>query len=147
MDSGTARAKEGWGELVQLQPNGNFKTLWKRKLLNTPSRILISPRGQVVTLDNWAGYESPRHAVVIYDAKGKVVADLNFSQVITNPKSCPRCNSMDGPFLTSGYTPKFFLYGNGDEWYLLLRDEKGQGPTINLQTGQFKTKWNGETRP
>ena len=143
----TARAKESWGELVRLQPDGTFKTVWKRKLVNTPGRILVSPRGQVVTIDNWAGYGSPQHAVVIYNLTGKVVADLSYAQVVPNPKSCPRCNSMDGLFLMNAYTPRLFLGGNGDEWWLLLRDEKRQGPTIDLKTGQPKTKWKGETRP
>lgn len=140
-----ASARESWGELFMLQPDGRLKTLWKRKLVNTPSRILISPRGQVVTLDNWAGYGSPRHAVVIYDLTGRVTADLNFSQVVPNAKDCPACDSMDGPFLSWNYQPKWVFYGN--DVHLALRDGKGRGPNINLVTGKFKTLWNGKPRP
>ncbi|MDO4246037.1 MAG: hypothetical protein Q4C89_08450 [Deinococcus sp.] len=104
VDKATASARASWGELFQLQADGTLKTLWKHNLVNTPGRILISPRGHVVTLDNWAQEGSPAHAVVIYDPHGKLVADLKFSQVVTDPKACPRCGSMDGPFITGGLT-------------------------------------------
>lgn len=72
MDAATASARASWGELFQLQADGTLKTLWKHNLVNTPGRILISPRGHVVTLDNWAGHGSPAHAIVIYDPQGKL---------------------------------------------------------------------------
>lgn len=137
VNDATASARESWGELFVLQPDGTLKTLWKRKLVNTPSRVLISPRGQVVTLDNWAGDGSPRHAVVVYDLKGKVTADLKFSDVVPDARACPRCGSMDGPFLSWGYTPKYVFYGG--EPHLALRSPTGKGPTINLVTGKLKT--------
>jgi len=114
----SASARESWGELVQLQADGSLKSLWKHRLVNVPSRILISPSGHVVTLDSWAGAGSPAHAVVIYNPSGRVVADLSFSQVITRPGACPACMSMDGPFLSGPYRPKFNMYGNG--WFLVL---------------------------
>ncbi|MDL2344880.1 hypothetical protein QOL99_12060 [Deinococcus sp. MIMF12] len=141
----SASARESWGELFMLQPDGRLKTLWKRRLVNTPSRILISPRGQVVTLDNWAGSGSPRHAVVVYDLNGKVTADLKFSDVVAAPDACPRCFSMDGPFLSWGFAPKFVFYG--EDVHLALRDFQGKGPSLNLVTGKLKTVWNGQPRP
>ena len=54
----------------------------------------------MVTVDNWAGYGSPKHAVVIYDQKGKVTADLTYAQVMRGLPPCTECGSMDGPFLT-----------------------------------------------
>lgn len=144
VNAAQASARESWGELFVLQPDGSLKTLWKRKLVNTPARILISPRGQVITLDNWAGSGSPKHAVVIYDLKGKVTADLGFSDVVPDAGACPRCGSMDGPFLTRGYTPKFTFYG--EDVHLALRDAAGKGPAINLVTGKLKTSWNGRER-
>lgn len=134
----TARARDSWGELVELQADGSLKGLWNHQLVNVPGRIVISPRGDVVTLDNWAGVGSPAHAVVIYNRSGRVVADLSFSQVIPQAAACPRCQSMDGPFLTGVYQPKFTAYGQ--EWFLLLRDAKGHGPTISLSTGRLKTR-------
>lgn len=147
VNNASASARASWGELFQLQADGTLKTLWKHGLVNTPGRILISPRGHVVTLDNWAGHGSPAHAVVIYDPAGKVMADLKFSQVVTDAKACARCGSMDGPFLTWGYTPKFTSYGNQDEWFLVLRNDKGKGPTVSLKTGKLKTVWNGKKQP
>lgn len=146
VNTSSASARESWGELVQLQADGSVKSLWKRQLVNVPSRILISPSGHVVTLDNWAGAGSPAHAVVIYDPSGRVVADLSFSQVITRPGACPACMSMDGPFLSRQYQPKFNVYGSGNGWFLALRNAAGQGPTISLRTGQFKISWNGQPR-
>ena len=144
VNASNARARECWGELVQLQADGSLKSLWKHRLVNVPSRILISPSGHVVTLDSWAGAGSPAHAVVIYSPSGRIVADLSFSQVITRPGACPACMSMDGPFLSGQYRPKFNMYGDG--WFLVLRNTGGQGPTISLTTGQFKTSWNGQAR-
>lgn len=145
VDESRASARESWGELVQLQPDGTLKTLWKRRLVNTPARVYLSPRGQVVTLDNHAGYGRPRHAVVIYDLQGRVTADLSFAQVVPNAADCRACGSMDGPFLSWGYQPKWVFYGN--DVHLALRDDRGQGPTINLVTGKLKTLWNGGPRP
>lgn len=139
VSSGTPFGKATRGELFQLQSDSSLKTLWKRTLVNTPSRILISPRGHVVTLDNWAGRGSPNHAVVIYDQKGKVTVDLTYAQVMRGSPPCNRCSSMDGPFLTWGYRKiDFTSYGLGDEWFLILRDEQGKGPTISLTTGKLK---------
>ncbi|MDO4245250.1 MAG: hypothetical protein Q4C89_04445, partial [Deinococcus sp.] len=45
---------------------------------------------------------------------------------------------------TGGYKPSFTFYGN--EGFLLLRDDKGQGPTVSLSTGKLKTVWNGQKR-
>lgn len=136
-----ASARSTRGELFQLQPNGTLKTLWKRSLVNTPSRVLISPRGHVVTVDNWAGYGSPKHAVVIYDQKGKITADLTYAQVMRGSPPCDECGSMDGPFLTGGYRKiDFTSYGNQDEWFLMLRDARGKGPTISLKTGKLKQR-------
>ncbi|WP_278911786.1 hypothetical protein [Deinococcus wulumuqiensis] len=140
---GGSSAKESWGELFQLQADGTLKTLWKHPLVNTPARVLIGPRGHVVTLDNWGGENGTMHAVVIYDPTGKVVADLNYSQV-TSGFACARCNAAGGPLVTLAYTPKYTSYGNADEWFLLLRDDKGRGPTISLRTGKHKTDWNGK---
>ncbi|WP_104990202.1 hypothetical protein [Deinococcus sp. NW-56] len=145
VNDANASARESWGELFVLQPDGTLRTLWKRKLVNIPSRVLISPRGQVVTLDNWAGSGSPKHAVVIYDLQGKVTADLKFSDVVPAPDACPRCQSMDGPFLSWGYTPKFTFYG--EDVHLALRNPQGKGPSLNLVTGKLKTLWNGQPRP
>lgn len=144
VNDATASARESWGELVQLRPDGTLKTLWKRRLVNTPARVYLSPRGHVVTLDNHAGYGSPRHAVVIYDLRGKVTADLSFAQLVPDPTDC-RCASMDGPFLYWAYRVDWAFYG--EDIHLALRDDQGRGPSINLVTGKPKTLWNGKPRP
>ena len=59
------------------------KKLYQRKLVNqlAPVKVLLSDAGQLVTLDDWdnAGY---KHALVIYDRKGKVVVDCALEHLL-----------------------------------------------------------------
>ena len=59
------------------------KKLYQRKLINqlAPVKVLLSDGGQLVTLDDWdnAGY---KHALVIYDRKGKVVVDCALEHLL-----------------------------------------------------------------
>ncbi len=59
------------------------KRLYQRKLVNqvAPVRILLADGGQLATVDEWgnAGY---KHALVIYDKKGKVVVDCALEHLL-----------------------------------------------------------------
>ncbi len=68
-----------YDDQVQTRP----KRLYDRRLVNkiAPVTILMSDGGQVITLDEWykAGY---KHALVIYDRKGRVVMDCALEQLL-----------------------------------------------------------------
>lgn len=59
------------------------KKLYQRTAVNSlmPAQILVGDGGHVVTFDEWmaAGY---RHALVIYDRKGKVVVDRSLEEIL-----------------------------------------------------------------
>jgi len=59
------------------------KRMYQRKLVNqvAPVRILVADGGQLATVDEWgnAGY---KHALVIYDKKGKVVVDCALEHLL-----------------------------------------------------------------
>jgi len=59
------------------------KRLYDRRSVNkiAPVTILLTDGGQLITLDEWysAGY---KHALVIYDRKGRVVMDCGLEQLL-----------------------------------------------------------------
>lgn len=143
VDQATASARTTYGELVQMSPNGSLTTIWKRKLPNFPGKVLISPRGQVVTLDNYAGNGDPKNALVVYGLSGQPLAHYTYAELFPNCQSCGGSYGMAAPYLTSKYTATWAYY---DVIHLALRDGNGKGPTINLVTGKLKTNWNGQER-
>lgn len=68
--------------LFTLSENGEEQTAWQGALVNTPYRVFVSDTGPVVTVDTYArvGYE---HALVVYDARGKVLADYQLEDLLT----------------------------------------------------------------
>lgn len=58
--------------------------LYRRALVNevAPAQIFLADSGHLVTIDEWgkAGY---RHALVIYDKKGRVVVDCALEQMLS----------------------------------------------------------------
>jgi hypothetical protein len=68
--------------LFTLNEKGEDQTAWQGPLVNLPYRVFVSDAGPVVTLDTYArvGYE---HALVVYDAKGKVLADYRLEDLLT----------------------------------------------------------------
>jgi len=69
--------------LFSLDEQGNEKSIWNVRLVNVPVRALVSDDGKyVVTLDTWggAGFD---HSLVVYGAKGKVVADFKLEELLT----------------------------------------------------------------
>ncbi|UQN05734.1 hypothetical protein [Deinococcus sp. QL22] len=143
VDQPTASARTAYGELVQMSPNGTLKTVWKRQLANLPAKVMLNSGGQVVTIDNHAGYGQPKNALVIYGLKGQVLANYSFDQLVPKPADCRACYLLGEPFLMAGFRIKWAYY---DVPHLALRDENGKGPTTNLVTGKLKTNWNGQER-
>ncbi len=78
-----AHEPRGGGTLFSLDEWGNEKPIWNVRLVNIPVRALVSDDGKyVVTLDTWggAGFD---HSLVVYGAKGKVVADFKLEELLT----------------------------------------------------------------
>jgi hypothetical protein len=68
----------------KLGKDGAEEKVWEAKLVNTPYKAFVSDDGKhVVTIDTYAnlGYT---HALVLYGAKGKVVADYDLEALLTN---------------------------------------------------------------
>jgi hypothetical protein len=71
------------GAVVTLGDGGRETVMWSRELVNIPVRAFITDDGQhVVTFDTWAklGYE---HSLVIYGARGAVVADYALESLLS----------------------------------------------------------------
>jgi len=71
------------GVLFYLENDGTEKVLWDKLLVNIPVGVLVSSRGNcVVTLDTWA-HMSYEHGLVVYGAKGEVVADFKLEDLLS----------------------------------------------------------------
>lgn len=124
------------GELFQLTATGATPVIWRGLLRNHPLEVHVAPGGQVVTLDTYGGDRQGRHALVIYDRRGRVVADLPFSNVVPGEPDYARFGSgISGSFLSRGFEAKFVYY---DRPYFALRDARGRGPVFDLETGRQK---------
>ena len=68
--------------LFTLNEKGEEQAAWQGPLVNIPYRVYVSDAGRVVTVDTYArlGYE---HALVVYDEKGKVLADYQLEDLLT----------------------------------------------------------------
>jgi hypothetical protein len=78
-----AKGKPGSAELYDDRDPTRPKRLYRRAPVNqvAPVKVLLSDGGQLVTVDEWhnAGY---KHALVIYDRKGKVVVDCALEHLL-----------------------------------------------------------------
>ncbi|MEF2279091.1 hypothetical protein V3W47_12345 [Deinococcus sp. YIM 134068] len=136
---------EGRGELVQLLPGGQLKTLWKSRLPAFPHKVFLSSQGHVVLLDTHAGSGQGKNALVIYSSRGELIANYDFNTVVPDVDDRKRFYyALSGFYLSSVYTVRWATYAGVP--HLTLRDRDGKGPTINLTTGEFKTVWNGQSR-
>ncbi len=63
------------GLLFTLEADGKERVLWSGTLVNVPQRVFVSEDGKrVVTIETY-GSSGEEHVVVVYDDKGKVLAD------------------------------------------------------------------------
>ena len=84
------------GNLFRLNTDGTMETIWKKKLINNPDRIVIynghvapnslKPSGikrdtYVVSIGTWGRVN--QHPVVIFDGKGKLIRDFNLSDLVS----------------------------------------------------------------
>src|SRR6266851_370973 len=74
------------GVYFTLDDRGGEKVIWRSKLVNIPVRAMLAESAKggryVITLDSWGriGYE---HCLVIYGAKGKVIAGFKLEDLLT----------------------------------------------------------------
>src|SRR5262249_46090283 len=71
------------GQLFALEADCKEKAVWNAKLVNVPDRVYVAPDGRrVVTIDTYGrlGYD---HSVVVYDDRGKVLADYKLEDLLT----------------------------------------------------------------
>ena len=130
-------------EFQKLQAGGELVTLWKTSLTHMPAKAFIHPWGEpcVALLDTYAGQSGGKHALVIFNADGKKVADYAFNDLVPKAEQARFYWLMSGYFLTSQYSVKWAEYAGVP--HVALRDSQGQGPTVNCRTGKLKTNWNG----
>jgi hypothetical protein len=59
---------------------------WKAALVNEqmPVDAIVSPDGWLVTLNNW-GAAGGKHSVVVYDQRGRLIADWSGDQLFAHP--------------------------------------------------------------
>lgn len=71
------------GVFFTLDEQAKEKVIWRAKLVNIPNRAIIPESGKyVITLDSWrsTGFE---HCLVVYGAKGNVIADFRLEDLLT----------------------------------------------------------------
>jgi hypothetical protein len=69
-------AGQSTGTLFTLDRAGKEKVVWEAKLVNVPHRVIVADSGKrVATVDTY-GTLGFKHVVVLYDDKGKSLADF-----------------------------------------------------------------------
>lgn len=71
------------GLVVQTDYQGQEKVLWETRLVNTPDRAFVANSGAVATVENYS-HQWDQHAVVIYDAQGKMISDFPLNRFLTH---------------------------------------------------------------
>jgi len=69
------------GRVVRLDDDGKEQPVWEATLVNCPSRAFVASSGEVATVES-REHKWGDHAVVIYDAQGKVQGDLNLNRFL-----------------------------------------------------------------
>jgi len=75
-------ATKATGVMFGLNKDGSDKVVWRRPLVNLPSRAYISAsQGHLVTIDTYAnlGYE---HVLVVYGPKGKMLVNYDLRDLL-----------------------------------------------------------------
>jgi hypothetical protein len=144
---------EAKATLFYLERDGHPVTMRTYKLANMPVRVFVSDEGHVATVDNWGGtgYD---HAVVLYDPKGKLLADYKraslFSDEVMSANSVPMsvssrhwADTADAGFhqrftyRTMNATHGTVTYGNPAGWEFVIRTKWGGGLRFNADNGKL----------
>ena len=80
-----AGARKPVGRLEIRSPDGNWRSVWERPLVNAiaPLNWLVADSGRyVVTFDNWLMAGVGQDVVVVYDTEGKTVVSLALDELL-----------------------------------------------------------------
>ncbi|HEU5056662.1 MAG TPA: hypothetical protein VFU21_09045 [Kofleriaceae bacterium] len=127
-----ARGKPGSLELYDDRDPTRPKKLYRRAPVNqvAPVKALLSDGGQLVTVDEWhnAGY---KHALVIYDRKGKVVVDCALEHLLLSEELAEVKTSVSSRWWRAEEEGEFWLDGAA----ALIKTAAGPLMRIDLATG------------
>ena len=70
------------GSLFRLSPKGQEQTVWERTLPNIPNLVLFSADLRTVATIDSACSGERKHALMLYGADGRVVADFAFDDIV-----------------------------------------------------------------
>ena len=75
--------KSATGILFSLDDDGKEHVIWQKQLVNIPNRAFVPGDGKrIVTIDTYADL-GREHSLVVYDEKGKVLADFRLEDLLT----------------------------------------------------------------
>jgi len=127
--------------LSRLGEDGAAKTLWTKALDNVPGRVWVSNNWEpyVVTTDSWAD-AGGAHSIVIYDPKGKVVADIkgdDFLPALPKPKPGePIMIVMDGGGRNWSQNAEIGFEPRWNPTHLVVQLYDGEAKQISMQTAE-----------
>jgi hypothetical protein len=75
--------KDATGILFLLDDDGKEHVIWKKQLVNIPHQAFVPGDGRrIVTVDTYADL-GREHSLVVYDDKGKVLADFRLEDLLS----------------------------------------------------------------
>lgn len=123
------------------------KLIWKAPVVNgrMPVEGLVSMDGRLVTLNEW-GAIGHAHAIVVYDRRGQLVADIHGDRVLSalgpeanahvHPSDTTRWWNQDAKYYFSRDGSSPGSYRMGARLYVRLNWPRVL--VVNLETGEFK---------
>ncbi len=130
----------GIGILYNSGSEGDEQELWQAKLVNVPRQAFVSNSGKaVITIGTW-GPPQDKHAIVVYGAKGEVLADYSPDDLLTaeelqkfkDANKFPRKQSVASLWL---YQAEFSF---PNEEIFVIRSGKGAEVVIDQRTGNAR---------
>jgi hypothetical protein len=131
-----AEGNRSEGTLIEIQDGFRERRVWRARLLNTPSQVIVAGgRHSVITIDTACRFGA-EHSVVVYGADGRVVADLNLERLLTVEELGDRIlHSPDGRFWAEkaqfGFDQRMENFMITFQW--------GRSISIHLKTGQIES--------
>jgi hypothetical protein len=114
--------------------DGPEELLWEGKLVNTPYKAFVSDDGKhVVTIDTYANLGF-KHSLVVYDAKGKVIADYELEKLLTNDEIAKNVKRTEGSRWWSA-DAKFSF--DAKEQHFVVSMKWGKEVRVSLMSGKI----------
>lgn len=130
--------KHATGILFTVGEDGEEQVLWKQRLVNIPVRALVAPDGQsVVTINTWADL-GREHSLVVYDAKGKMLADYRLEDLLTTDEIRDHVfTTAPNRWWTADASFRFRPEGRRLARFLEVSMEWGKTITVDLTSGKI----------